>query len=77
MKFNSNEFLHTLDFKVKQVLVYSVLRYFSKLREMDKILQQYMFSLKVRNSEETVALLSTCLNDILLASILYPRRKHI
>ena len=59
MNFNSNEFLHTLDFKVKQVLVYSVLRYFSKLREMDKILQQYMFSLKVRNSEETVALFST------------------
>ena len=54
MNFNSNEFLHTLDFKVNQVLVYSVLRYFSELREMDKILQQWICSLDVCKCESRI-----------------------
>ena len=39
MNFNSNELLHTLDFKVKQVFVHLLLRYFFELQEMEYILQ--------------------------------------
>ena len=44
MNFNSNELLHTLDFKVKQVFVHQVFMCFVQLREMEYIFCEIKYS---------------------------------